>query len=112
MQGMLHLERLRTAIEALSQQARQHQQQAEAELTDVLRWLETAPSPAALRERTPPPDRPGEEVALPLQDLPLASRLEALDAPAHSSVIIGVTAPKSRPTDMRSRSTTSSRWGL
>lgn len=97
MQGMLHLERLRTAIEALSQQARQHQQQAEAELTDVLRWLETAPSPAALRERTPPQDRPGEEAARPPQDLPLASRLEALDAPAPSSVIIGVDGSQIAP---------------
>lgn len=87
---MLRLERLKSAIEALSQQTQATNQRAEIELRQVLHWLKTAPSAATLRENLPQEIKPGQEIAIPPLDLPLEGRLQPENAPPRGTVIIGV----------------------
>ena len=97
MQSMLRLERLKPAIEALSRQAQIRLQQAEKELTHVVQWLESAPSPAALRTQLAQQRDAEEELALPQTEWPLATRLQAADAPPQGSVLIGVDGSQIAP---------------
>lgn len=87
---MLRLERLKSAIEALSQQTQAYSQQAEIELQYALHWLKTAPPAAALRERLPQALQPGQEIAIPPLDLPLENRLSTAAAPPRGTIIIGI----------------------
>jgi len=87
---MLRLERLKSAIEALSQQTQATSQQAAIELRQALHWLKTAPAATTLRENLPQETRPGQEIAIPPLDLPLESALQPENAPPRGTVVIGV----------------------
>lgn len=97
MHSMLRLERLKSAIEALSQEAQIRHQRAEAELAHVVEWLETAPPPAVLREqgrRSPAPD---VEIALPPLETPLATKTLIRETPPRETVIIGIDGSQIAP---------------
>ncbi len=89
---MLHIERLKTDIEALSRLAVERQTLREDDVARALRWLAEAPDPATLRERLAPVtsgdhDWPG---ALPAADAPLTARFTVDGDPPHGTVVIGV----------------------
>lgn len=97
MQSMLHLARLRSSIEALSRQAQARRQQAEAELTHALRWLETAPPPVELRTQLAQQVNPEGQAAIPPLDLPLTTRIQSQGPPPRGAVAIGVDGSQITP---------------
>ncbi len=89
---MLHIERLKSDIDALSRLAVERQARREDEVARALHWLAEAPEAATLRERLAPitsgdHDWPG---ALPAGDGPLAARFTVDGDPPHGTVVIGV----------------------
>lgn len=89
---MLHIERLKTDIDALSRLAVERQTLREDDIVRALRWLAEAPTPVTLRERLAPVtsgdhDWPG---ALPAGDVPLGARLTVDGDPPQGAVVIGV----------------------
>ena len=89
---MLHIERLKTDIDALSRLAVERQLLREDDVARALRWLAEAPAPATLRERLAPAtsgdhDWPG---ALPAGDASLDARFTVDGDPPHGTVVIGV----------------------
>jgi len=89
---MLHIERLKTDIEALSRLAVERQTRREDEVVRALRWLAEAPDPATLRERLAPVTSGEHEWpgALPPTEAPLAARFTVDGDPPHGAVVIGV----------------------
>ncbi len=89
---MLHLERLKTDIDAMSHLAAKRQQQRESDTAKALRWLVEASEPAELRARLAPVVS-GEHDwagALPTTDAPLDARLVTGGDPPHGAVLIAV----------------------
>lgn len=89
---MLHIERLKADIDALSRLAVERQTLREDDVARALRWLAEAPDPATLRGRLAPVtsgdhDWPG---ALPADDAPLDAHLMVDGDPPHGTVVIGV----------------------
>jgi len=89
---LLHIERLKTDINALSRLAAERQTLREDDVARALRWLAAAPDPATLRERlalvtSGDHDWPG---ALPATAAPLAARFTGDGDPPHGTVVIGV----------------------
>ncbi|HQE92887.1 MAG TPA: DNA double-strand break repair nuclease NurA [Anaerolineae bacterium] len=89
---MLHLERLKTAIDAMSHLTAERQQQCESDTAQALRWLTDAPEPAELRARLVPVVAGGGDWAgaLPATAAPLDARLVAAGDPPHGAVLIAV----------------------
>lgn len=89
---MLHIERLKNAIETLSRLAVERRQQRESDVSTALRWLRAAPGPDALRSRLAPltageHDWPG---ALPMTDAQVNARFTTTGDPPRGAVLIGV----------------------
>ncbi len=89
---MLHIERLKADIDALSRLAVERQTLREDDVARALRWLAEAPDPTTLRGRlalvtSGDHDWPG---ALPADDAPLDARLTVDGDPPHGTVVIGV----------------------
>jgi len=89
---MLHLERLKTDIDAMGLLAAERQQQRESDITKALRWLAEAPEPAELRARLAPVVSSEHDWAgaLPTTAAPLAARYAADGDPPHGAVLIAV----------------------
>ncbi|MGC9394435.1 MAG: DNA double-strand break repair nuclease NurA [Anaerolineae bacterium] len=89
---MLHIERLKIDIDALSRLAAERQSSREDDVVRALRWLAEAPEPATLRERlalvaSGEHDWPG---ALPAAGVPLDARFTVAGDPPGGTVVIGV----------------------
>jgi len=89
---VLHIERLKTHIDALSRLAAERQSLRESDVARALRWLAEAPDAATLHRRLAPVtsgehDWPG---ALPAGDMALNARLTVAGDPPHGTVVIGV----------------------
>lgn len=88
---MLHIERLSTEIEALSQSTTEGRSQQAAQLEDARQWLAEAPSPDELRARLAhvAARDEGWHGALPTTDAPLDAYTYADDHPGPGVVLVG-----------------------
>ncbi len=89
---MLHLERLKESIEALSQFAQQKQQQFTANTYIAQQWLAAAPSAAEVRARLAQLDTPQSDWdgAWPVTDAPLDARFQVALGPDRGVTLIAV----------------------
>ncbi len=87
---MLHLERLKTAIEAMGQLTARRRQQREDDTAQALRWLAEAPVPAELRARLASLASAADDWAgaLPVGDAPLDARLTVAVEPPRDTVVV------------------------